>query len=82
MVESAGLEIRCTVLRTVGSNPTLSAKSSTYECMRLDYDLLEPRILDTVQYLQLDARSGVCDYVAEIGAETCVNPQTSCVWLL
>ena len=25
MVESAGLEIRCTVLRTVGSNPTLSA---------------------------------------------------------
>ena len=50
--------------------------------MRLDYDLLEPRILDTVQYLQLDARSGVCDYVAEIGAETCVNPQTSCVWLL
>jgi len=50
--------------------------------MRLDYDLLEPRILDTLQYLQFDAGSGVCDYVAEIGAEMCGNPRTSCVWLL
>ena len=50
MVESAGLEIRCTVLRTVGSNPTLSAKSSTYECQYLDAQALEPKIFDSVQY--------------------------------
>ena len=53
MVESAGLEIRCTVLRTVGSNPTLSASiSPNLRKHRVSFEdaarvILEPNRIET-----------------------------------